>query len=209
METKILPKHFPQFDESIYAGFGPRLGAFLLDFLIIIPFAIGFTFLQLVSEPVFYLTLGIQLAFFLAYGIFLVKQYGATPGKYIVGIKIVKLDGTDVGWGEAFMRAFVDVCLTVYGVALAYLAITSIGYGDYQSMGFMERGLAMQNYNPALFKIQQWAGLAWGLSELVILFTNVRRRALQDFIGETLVIKRKYQQDALDLVADENVEFDS
>jgi uncharacterized RDD family membrane protein YckC len=33
--------------------------------------------------------------------IYLVKKYGGTPGKLIVGIKIIKLDGTDVTWKEA------------------------------------------------------------------------------------------------------------
>ena len=208
METKILPKHFPQFDESIYAGFLPRLGALILDILIVFPIGIGFYFLQLISEPVFYVALVTQFLFFLAFGIYLVKQYGGTPGKLIVGIKVVKLDGTNVGWGEAFMRNFVDFCLMVFGMSLGYMAIESIGYSEYQSMDFMKRGLEVQAYNPSLFKIQQWAGLVWGVSELIVLLTNPRRRGLHDFIGETLIIKKKYQKQALDLVADENVEFD-
>jgi uncharacterized RDD family membrane protein YckC len=195
----LLSKEYPQFEESIYAGFWLRLGANLLDFIFIMIFGICVYFLQLVSEPMFYLGITLQLALMFFYGVYFIKQYGATPGKYIAGIKIVKLDGTDAGWNEAVQRYFVDFCIAMFGLVVNYMAVQSIGYTDFQEMGFAERGMAVQAFNPALLQVQQYLAMGWFLSELIVLLTNKRRRALHDFIGETLVIKAKYQQQVLEI----------
>ncbi len=206
MSISILPKNFPQFDESIYAGFGPRIGAFLLDFLILIIFGIALAFLQAVSQSMAILALVIQvIAFGFVYQILFVKLYGATPGKFAAGIKIVKLDGTNVGWGEAVLRAFVDLVFMAFGVAIVYLSIMSMSAEAYEALTLVNRQITIEKWNPTLFTIQKFVPLTWALSEFVVLWTNKRRRDLRDFIGDTLQIKSKYQKEVLEIMADENM----
>lgn len=201
MSTTILPKDFPQYDESIYAGFGRRIGAFLLDFLIIVILSFGLAFLQGISQSMGVLSLAIQVVLFgFMYTLFFVKQYGATPGKFAAGIKIVKLDGTDVGWTEAIMRSIVDLIFMFYGVTIGYLAMMSMTPEEYDSLTWMTRGLRMQEWNPTLFQIQSFVPLAYGLSEFIVLWTNKRRRDFRDLIGETLQIKESYQKEVLEIM---------
>ncbi|MFY0627698.1 MAG: RDD family protein [Reichenbachiella sp.] len=197
----LLPKLFPQFDESVYAGFGPRIGAFVLDFLIIMPFAIGLGFLQGMSQQVALVTLVFQaLVFGFIYQIFFIKQYGATPGKHIAGIKVVKLDGTDVGWNEAILRAFVDILFMIFGLVITYMAIMSMSDEAYQALSFTTRGPKLQEWNPTLFTIQGFGPLIWALTEFIVLWTNTHRKDFRDFIGETLQIKRNYQKQILEIM---------
>ena len=197
----ILPKEFPQFEESVYAGFGRRLGAILLDILITLPFLMGIGYVQGMSQTLYTAGLVVVFIFIFFYYIYAVKAYGASPGKHIAGIKIVKLDGTDVTWNEAILRSLVDICLMAFGFTIGYLSVMSMSADEYESLTFMTRGPRMQEYSPEMFMVQGILGFVWPFSEPIVLLFNKRRRALHDFIGETLVIKAKYQKQILEIAA--------
>lgn len=203
MASNILPKDFPQFEESIYAGFGIRIGALLLDILILAPIFIGLSYIEGMSHQMHFIVMPLTVALALTVNVLLVKLYGATPGKYIAGIKIVKLDGTNVGWNEAVLRYFVDFCLMAFGLYITHMAIMSMSDAAYQELTFMTRGMTLQATNPLMFQIQGWFSLIWMLSEYIVLLTNKRRQAFHDFIANTLVIKSKYQHQVLEINAQE------
>src|SRR5438876_2671458 len=73
----------PATDELRYAGFWPRLGALLLDFLILLPLsAIAFWGSEKYRLfQMYYLLPGALFGLF--YGVYLVRRYGGTPGKLI------------------------------------------------------------------------------------------------------------------------------
>lgn len=80
-----------------YAGFWKRLAAYLVDY-----FIIGITCWIISLIGVF----GNFLSF-LILAVFLIGFWsatGQTPGKAVVGIKIVRLDGTNIGLGNAVLR---------------------------------------------------------------------------------------------------------
>ena len=41
------------------------------------------------------------------YDIVFIKKYNATPGKMIMGIKVVKVDKSKITWGDAILRWFI------------------------------------------------------------------------------------------------------
>ena len=98
MADKITPLTIEGINEGIYAGFWARLGSILVDFLILLPFIFLILYLNGLSKDAYYYTFIPALLFHFWYSIFLVKKYGGTPGKKMAGIKILKLDGTDVTW---------------------------------------------------------------------------------------------------------------
>ena len=73
------------------AGYGRRLGAYLLDIVL--------TFLTL----------------FIGYIIWwlFTLQWGQTPGKQLLGIRVIRADGTASGWVWTFLREFVIKGLAV------------------------------------------------------------------------------------------------
>jgi uncharacterized RDD family membrane protein YckC len=198
MSNHILPKEFPQLEESIYGAFWPRIGAFFLDFFIILPFSLGIAYLEGMSQQWHMVALGLQLLIAVLFYIIFIRFYGATPGKHIVGLKIIKSDGTLVGWNEAVLRSIVDLAIALFGLFITHMAIMSMTDEAYQALSFMTRAAELQKSNPELFQIQGLMALGWMLSEYIVLLFNKRRRGLNDFIGETLVIKSKYEKLALE-----------
>jgi uncharacterized RDD family membrane protein YckC len=113
METK-------QEDVAVrYAGFWLRIGAYLVDLIImvIINYAIyfspGFVYFLIVGElgskepaadafAVVVLVLCVMAS--IAYPICFWRWRGQTPGKMAAGIRVVRIDGSPLGWGAAAMR---------------------------------------------------------------------------------------------------------
>ncbi|MCI5163186.1 MAG: hypothetical protein D3917_14440 [Candidatus Electrothrix sp. AX5] len=104
MKSEILPMEFSELDEKIYAGFWRRFGAFWVDFFIVIPVSIGIVYINNLGRLNLLYTLFPSYVFFFIYHIYFVKLWGATPGKIITKIKIIRSDGLSLGWKEAFLR---------------------------------------------------------------------------------------------------------
>src|SRR5579862_8601869 len=105
--------------ELNYAGFWIRFAAKFLDGLILgVPFMVVF-FLVLIpqartgtpTEPNF-LPLTLQFGFIfiqMAYQIFFLGKFGATPGKMLCKLKVVTAEGERIGYGRATGRFFSEI----------------------------------------------------------------------------------------------------
>jgi uncharacterized RDD family membrane protein YckC len=134
-----------------YAGVGIRFGARLVDGLVfIVPFAIV-AFLLLPSmlrttggkAPIFNgaFLLG-TLGFSLFYEVLMLRYWGATLGKMACGLKVVRADGSSLGWGISFGRYFmynVVICAVPF-VNWILLITTAVMAGtDEQKRGLHDR----------------------------------------------------------------------
>ena len=192
MADKITPLTIEGINEGIYAGFWARLGSILVDFLILLPFIFLILYLNGLSKDAYYYTFIPALLFHFWYSIFLVKKYGGTPGKKMAGIKILKLDGTDVTWKEAILRQIVAFVLTILASVMTIYAL-SIADGEYyESLGWMKKQEYLYSLTPVMFKIYNWSNNIWALSELITLLFNKRKRAIHDLIAGTIIVKTKY-----------------
>ena len=124
-----------------YAGFARRLGALIIDGIIIqiVNFVLGFVVGLAVgfggavgggesngSSPVSFavsiLLLLLQLGIALGYYIYFIGAKGQTLGKMALGIKVVTVDGQQVpGYVKAFLREFVGKFLSGIVIGLGYL----------------------------------------------------------------------------------------
>ncbi|HXE32752.1 MAG TPA: RDD family protein [Verrucomicrobiae bacterium] len=97
-----------------YAGVGIRFGARLVDGLVfLVPFLIlAFVFVPSfmataaggrMFNPAFFLP---AIIFALFYEVLMLRYWGATLGKMASGIKVVRADGSGLGWGISFARYF-------------------------------------------------------------------------------------------------------
>ena len=187
-----IPLTIDGINESIYAGFVVRLGALLLDFLIMLPFYYLILFLSGLSKEAYYFTILPGLVFQFWYNIYLVKKYGGTPGKLITGIRILKMDGTDVEWREAILRDIINVFLSIVFTAITVFALSQADSYYYESLTWREKHKYLITLTPVLYIFYQWVSNIWMYSELVVLLFNRRRRALHDFIAGTVIVKLKY-----------------
>lgn len=126
-------------NQNEYAGFGRRILAYWVDFLILFP--VGLTIQQILGANPFamfqYETLEqlqkaqqsgtntiptlISLAIGLAYFLIMWVNYdGATPGKRLMAIKIIRSDGSKLSYPSAFLR-YIGYFVSAFVFGLGYL----------------------------------------------------------------------------------------
>jgi uncharacterized RDD family membrane protein YckC len=124
-------------DELRFAGFWIRLAAKLLDnifvlivmfFVVMLPFALimGAVVGASRGRPNIAAILGVEMCLFgvaiilpVIYSGFFIGKYGATPGKMICRLRVVKADGTAASYGRGFGRGAAEILSSM---------IFSIGY---------------------------------------------------------------------------------
>jgi uncharacterized RDD family membrane protein YckC len=185
-----MPEAMPV-DSLRYAGFWPRLGSSLLDRAIVL----SLSGLVLWGEmnyrlfDVYYLFP--EVLFGLFYSIYLVKRFGGTPGKLIMGIRIRKLDGGPVGYREAFIRNLPEFVFSV-AIPVAFIGpLLHMSDAEYLSLSFLSRYQRLAALAPSWYNTAWIAQNIWFWGELIVLLTNRKRRALHDFIAGTVVVHNR------------------
>jgi uncharacterized RDD family membrane protein YckC len=207
MTTKKTPLKIDGISTSIYAGFWIRLGSLLLDFIIMIPVVAFILYLNGLSLNSYYYTFIPNLIFTIWYRIYLVKKYGGTPGKLIMGIKILKIDGSDVSWKEAILREIVIISLTIFADIIQIIALSQADKTHYESLTWLTKEQYVMSLTPLLFTIYTWLSNTWVYSEFFVLLFNKRKRALHDFIAKTVIVRTMYIDKIRETMnADNNIE---
>jgi uncharacterized RDD family membrane protein YckC len=173
-----------------YAGFGPRLGAMLVDFVVLMPvLALSFWSLFASHAVAVWMQAPVTLLFAF-YQIFFVGRWGQTLGKMALRIKVVALDGSDAGYRRAFYRHAVDLFYSFFTTAMMLSALLAIPAEAFDAAGLEQKLVLLGGQTvqwTQVFDVLYWI---WTLSELVVLLTNEKRRALHDFIAGTVVVHR-------------------
>jgi uncharacterized RDD family membrane protein YckC len=195
MITKITPLHISGLKESIYAGFGSRFGSFLLDFVIFIPLIVVTLAINSINKDALLYTATFNLILGIFYNIYLVKKYGGTPGKLWVGLKIIKINGEDIGWREAILRHLVMFLITISMFVVNIISILQADAEYYEGLTWIQKSQYLAGLNPVAFSINTWLSNIWIYGEFIVLLTNERKRAVHDFIAGTVVIKGKYHNE--------------
>ena len=135
-----------------YAGVGIRFGARFLDGLVfLVPFLIfafvfvpGFLATATGGSPSLF-NLGLILPaviFALFYQVLMLRYWGATLGKMACGIKVVRADGSNLGWGVAIGRYFMyDIVISALPLINWILLLTTaiMAGTDEQKRGLHDR----------------------------------------------------------------------
>ena len=192
METKKTPLKIDGINDNIYAGFGPRLGSLLLDIIIFVPIALLVLYTNSVSKNAFLYTLIPNLIFGIWYNVYLVKKYGGTPGKLIMGIKIIKLNGKPLEWKEAILRHSVLLLLSLFSSILMIFCISKADENTYNNLSWLKQSQYLMTFAPISFIVYNYLSNIWVYGELIVLLTNSRKRAVHDFIAGTVIVKKIY-----------------
>jgi len=171
-----------------YGGFWRRLAALLLDFVILSPitaFAVWGMFHVRLFELYYFLP-GLLLSLF--YQVHLVRRFGGTPGKRLMGLRIMTIDGEPVGYRHALLRHAPLLLLSQVGSIGMILASLQITDSEYHALIWSDRIERLMAFGPSWLRAAQHLQTAWTWSELLVLLTNRKKRALHDFIAGTVVI---------------------
>ena len=121
-----------------YGGFWIRAAAYLLDILIVvvgyyiiaIPLGLGAVgVMGAMTDPTAMIGLGIaalamSMAVGAAYQVYFLTKYGATPGKLVLGLKVIRGDGGPITAGRAFAR----MCAHALSGMILYIGYFMAGF---------------------------------------------------------------------------------
>jgi uncharacterized RDD family membrane protein YckC len=172
-----------------FAGFGVRLGAYIIDMLVLIP-VIGASMYFTMFSPnaMAFLLISIIASF---YKPVLEGLYGATVGKMALKIKVVGAEGAPIDLNQAFMRWIPFLLGAVFSWWFSYGIIS--GAAAEGVSGFMEYSLYQQEQTAemgATATLGQLTGLIPVISALFML-GNARKQAAHDKIAATYVIYKE------------------
>jgi uncharacterized RDD family membrane protein YckC len=184
--SKALPT---ESDVMEYGGFWRRLGAVLLDALILSPLALA-QMLMLGDTHLAYVYYALPgLAITLVFHVYLVQRFGGTPGKRILGMRIANLDGTPVTTRTAFIRYSPLFALAVLSTISTALMSRSLGADGLEGLSYMEKMMALNGHQSIWAKVVGWIMQAWYIVGAITLAANSRKRAVHDFIAGTVVLQ--------------------
>lgn len=182
------------FGESMdYAGFWRRFWAGLIDFLVFVPLlvvAIWVASWSLVDRAIVELFL---VFLFPAYSIYLHGRFGQTLGKMTMRIRVISEDGNPLSWRQAFFRNSVDIVLGVFRAVLIFVAISQISRAEYSALSWIEQGKKIDELTPYSQAFEILTNI-WACSEVVVMLTNTKRKAVHDFLAGSVVVHSKPQQ---------------
>ena len=174
-----------------YVGFWKRLGAYALDVAIFLPYGLA---VQNFIYSNKYALLGnfiLTTIFGLVFWVYLVSRFGGSPGKLLMRIRIVKIDGGAVSYREAILRYSVLFAISTASSAalvLAFFRIPEVDYVAYSDS--TNKAGFLQTYAPSWYQSLQIVILVWVCAELIALLSNDKRRTLHDFMAGTVVIEK-------------------
>lgn len=174
-----------------FVGFGPRLGAALLDILIMIPITGAAVYFSVFSP-------NINFYFILLFASFLYKpvcekMLGGTPGKLLLKQKVVGKEGAALSWGQAIMRYLPWLVGGLFNAYMQYYIFQIPGLED--ADGFVEYGQIVQEFQienggTIMSLVQSVIGLL-PLISAVFIFGNKQKQAAHDILAETYVVSTK------------------
>ncbi len=176
-----------EISEEIYAGFRKRLGAGILDLLIIIPLKAILAFLPSRFPSIAIVTVILSSLILPVYITYFHYKFGATLGKMAKGIKVTLPNRNSIGVKQALLRSSVDIGVAFIAVIVLFSVETDL----------TELGKHSVPVLPAWFGVINIWGRLWYWSEFITLLFNKRKRAIHDLIAGTVVIYKEHAEQGI------------
>ncbi|KQC33101.1 hypothetical protein AAU57_07055 [Nonlabens sp. YIK11] len=170
----------------VYKGFGPRLGAYLLDMLFLVVPIGALNVYNLIYLRSFWLYVLVSLIA-MAYKPVLEGLYGATWGKMIVYIKVVAYDGGKINTAQAILRSIFTISQTLFMLPVYYFMFNDSYLLEIEN--YFEFSSAMSERYPLINVISGVSALITFAEIIALLMDQPYWRAIHDRIAKTYVVE--------------------
>jgi uncharacterized RDD family membrane protein YckC len=171
-----------------YAGFWRRFGAYWIDVMVLLPLA-GIAYVLGQQSRMLYFGWMVGGVFIgLWFHVYLVARYGGTPGKLLLRMRIAMLSGATVTPRAAALRYTVLFVLTTLSSIALAIALSRMSDQEYFSLRYGQRSLRLIALAPAWYGVLAIVIQIWIWGEFIVMMCNRKRRAVDDFIGGTVVL---------------------
>ncbi len=170
-----------------YGKFWDRVGAYLLDSLLVGVVVFGLNYLNITQFKSFLFYLPVAIVGIL-YKPYMESYYGATLGKMALNLQVTDLNYNKIDFERSLLRSLIVITPSLIYIPLYYLAFNNPQITNIN--GFLEFSMALDAAYPTTRLIGHFFSLVY-LTDLVVLITegNNKQRSLKDFIAKTYVIK--------------------
>jgi len=126
------------------------------------------------------------------YNVALVAQFGGTPGKLLLRLRVRRTAGSAIGFGRALLRHAPELLLWTASAAALSIPLLTMSDEHYQELlphFLTQRRAQLEALAPAWYRPTQMLYIVWVYAEFIVLLTNRKRRALHDFLAGTVVVR--------------------
>lgn len=133
----------PDRSRNKFATFWRRFAATWIDVLVFLPIGLAQMWWESVSKSAA-LALAVPcFALGAGYTIYCHGRFGQTVGKWVMGVKVVRVSGERIRWREAWLRSSVELPFSVLGIVGRMVGLASTADSEYYGVGWSQRGLKM------------------------------------------------------------------
>jgi len=186
--NKPLPTHFEGSFYNLYGNFGARFSAMLLDGLILSPMVLITIILNSKNLSNYYISFAVTTVVSLVYYLYLPVKYGATPGKQLMNLQILKIDGSTITYKDAFQRYLPAFVLSLIALFVTAVAISRADAEVYNNLKWLNQSKYLSSFNSVMFYSEIGLTYIYLFSNLIIFLINPRKRSISDFSGNTVVV---------------------
>ena len=172
-----------------YARFRLRLGAHVLDIILMIPFLGLMMGIASGSQSTAVSLVPIQGLLLYAYTFYFHAKSGQTLGKRWLDIKVVTLEGGPIGFAGSFRRNLIMLCESLPWIAATMIATLQVTSEQFSTLHGHAYNQLLKNLQPAWYPIVvKMLGVVL-IAEIASIFLSKRRQSLHDLVGGTVVVK--------------------
>ncbi len=165
--------------EVRFGGFWIRVGATILDIIVLIPLIIAGFF---VPGPALFILVNLVA---LAYKPVMEKQFGATVGKMLLGLRVLDKGLQPINWATAWTRSVFVILMTVPGW-IYNLKMREAGISMWDPAA-MEQ---FNQENATLQMINLGTNLLWLVAVIWVAF-HPFKKGLHDLLADTCVVYKE------------------
>lgn len=176
-----------------YASFWQRLGASLVDALVLYP--LTYLTYEGDSKSLLLLSSVFGTIVSIGYSVALHARYGQTVGKRLTGIRVIDKDGARIGWLQSVLRSVVELLLSVLFTVQYAVQLAMVPDAKFYGVDAVTRQKSLIVNDPSLYWVAPVV-LLWTFSEVIVMLFNERRRSVHDFIAGTVVVEAERRESA-------------
>ncbi|GEM_PF-5365955 len=172
------------------AGYGKRIGAYLIDSIIILLPTLIFCFYFSSNQNVFLIGFVLLQILCRLYFILMNRFYNGTIGKKLLKIKIINYHSEEINekipWKNVILRQILDIICVIPQIVIPVISVLLINnWQGYQTFSY-----ALKYYKSSpMGKLFMFLSIIITILEIITMLKNEENRSLHDLIAKTIVVE--------------------
>ncbi|WCL50649.1 RDD family protein [Leptospira sp. GIMC2001] len=180
-----LFKKVTEDDYKIYGSLYRRFSAFLIDCIIYSGLFI-LIYYFLTNYYILLIALTMPITPFVT--LFFLIKFEATPGKMLLGLKVLNDNFQKLSLKQAILRTIIDILFGII-LTIGYLhAMYELNMNIFDVLNFDNYFDELKRNFSAVYKFFDSLNYFWLLSEFIVMNFNLKKKAIHDYLANSVVV---------------------